>query len=73
MDSNIESDENMIYRSCFNKLNFQNLKTFTNPNEFNDYVKNKLTKDKVFIVSSGAHAAKVLEVTSKQAVQKTDT
>ena len=33
---------------------------------------NKLTKNKVFIVSSGANAAKVLEVTSAISIQKSD-
>ena len=53
VDRNVDSDENMIYRSCFNKLNFYNFKTINNPEDFTEYVKNNIKKDKVFIVSSG--------------------
>ena len=54
-------------------MNFINIKTIVNPEEYADYVKNNITKDKVFIVSSGQYAAKVLEVTSALSVQKKET
>ena len=64
VDKNINSGENLIYRSCFHKLNFENVKTLDNPDEYTKYIANKLTKNKVFIVTSGQFAAKVLESTS---------
>lgn len=40
VDRNVDSDENMIYRSCFNKLNFKNLKTINNPDFFTEHINN---------------------------------
>ena len=53
VDRNVDSEENMIYRSCFGKLDFYNFKSLHNPEEFTEYVKNKLTKEKIYIISSG--------------------
>lgn len=60
----------MIYRSCFSKLYFNNVKTILAPDDYAEYIKNNLEKKKVFIVSSGQFAGKVLEITSMVSVQK---
>ena len=53
MDQNLESVENKIYRSCFEKLGFQEIELSDHINVFKNCLERKKEKDNVFIITSG--------------------